>query len=188
MGRRQLPNLLSASRIPGALLLLVLYRPDSPTRAVLSIGLILLIIGTDLLDGKMARRFGVASEFGYLLDGLGDRAVHVAAYLLLVTAHIIPLLIAWVLIFREICQYGVRIVDPAWHATQSKSDRRITRFYTAIIHSALLVVLGGEVITLEPPAYAEVLAINLILCAGAIATYSRILPRLVRAWREAASG
>jgi phosphatidylglycerophosphate synthase len=188
MSSRHLPNILSASRIPGALLLLALYRPDDVTRAELSIGLLLLIMATDVLDGRIARRSGNTSEFGYMLDGLGDRAVHVAAYLLLATAQIIPLPLAWALIFREVCQYGVRLVEPAWHATQSRTDRRVTRLYAVTVHVALMTEFGRAIIMPGPPGRLYTVAFCLVLSVAVIASYSRIFPRLVRAWREAAGG
>jgi phosphatidylglycerophosphate synthase len=185
MVAQHLPNLLSISRIPAALILLATYRFDSPSRALLLIGLVVMILVTDLIDGRIARRFGTASKVGYLLDGLGDRAVHVAAYLLLVMAEVLPVVLAWALMFREICQYGVRIVELDWHGSQSAADRAITRVYMIAVHAALL----GELIrTAAAPGHPPgpyVVAVSTALSLVAISSYARIVPRLVRALRTA---
>jgi CDP-diacylglycerol--glycerol-3-phosphate 3-phosphatidyltransferase len=185
---RHLPNLLSASRIPAALLLLALYRPDDALRTSLSTGLVLFIIATDLLDGSLARRYGLTSEFGYMLDGLGDRAVHVAAYLILLNAEVVPAYLVWALIFRELSQYGVRMVEPAWHVTQARADRIVTRAYTVAVQGVLLCEVGRGAIASGTPSSIYILAINIILWAVGIASYSRIAPRLLRAWEAAISG
>jgi phosphatidylglycerophosphate synthase len=182
---RHLPNILSASRIPAALLLLTVYRPGDISSAEFSAGLLFAIMATDVLDGPIARWSGTASEFGYVLDGLGDRAVHVVAYLVLASAGIIPLLLAWTLIFREVCQYGVRLLEPAWHGGQSQWDRRITRLYAATVHMALMTEFGRTIFYPGPPARIFPIIISLSLGAVALASYSRIVPRVARAWRKA---
>jgi CDP-diacylglycerol---glycerol-3-phosphate 3-phosphatidyltransferase len=185
---RHLPNLLSASRIPAALLLLALYRPDDALRTYLSLGLVLLIMATDLLDGRLARRYGLTSEFGYMLDGLGDRAVHVAAYLILLNAEVVSAYLVWALIFRELSQYGARMVEPAWHASQARADRIVTQAYTVAVQALLLCEVARNGIAPGTLNSIYVLAVNIILCGVGIASYSRILPRLLRAWKAAASG
>ncbi len=76
-------------------------------------------MGSDFFDGRIARKYHVASKFGYILDGLGDRACHVSAYLLLFIAGVLNVLVVWILIFREVSQYAVRLVETDWHSTQS---------------------------------------------------------------------
>jgi CDP-diacylglycerol--glycerol-3-phosphate 3-phosphatidyltransferase len=180
--------LLSASRIPGALLLLAVYSPDDTTRAWLSVGLVLIITITDWLDGWLARRHGITSKFGYLLDGLGDRAVHVVAYLLLFSAGVISIYLVWILIFRELSQYGVRTVEPGWHTSQSSGDRVVTRMYTVAVHGTLLAELLRCALAPGAPPFIYTLGVTVILCLAALASYFRILPRLVRTWRETTRG
>jgi len=64
---KQIPNLLSASRIALCLPLLLV---DAMT---LPFGVLYLIAGlTDILDGFLARRWGVESKFGARLDSMAD--------------------------------------------------------------------------------------------------------------------
>ena len=64
---KRIPNLLSASRIALCLPLLLV---DAMT---LPFGVLYLIAGlTDMLDGFLARRWGVESKFGARLDSLAD--------------------------------------------------------------------------------------------------------------------
>jgi phosphatidylglycerophosphate synthase len=179
---------LSVSRIPAALALLAVYRPDNATRASLALGLFCLVAASDLLDGHIARRRHVASEFGYLLDGLGDRAVHVTAYMVLVSTGILPPFLAWVLIFREIAQYAVRLAESDWHRSISPADRWTTKFYAFAVYGALCAELLRPLLGIHrPPDYYSAI-VQLTLGAAALASYSRILPRLWRAWSEAVRG
>jgi CDP-diacylglycerol--glycerol-3-phosphate 3-phosphatidyltransferase len=166
-------------------LLLILYDPNDPGRAGFALGLLLILIATDVGDGWLARRYGQASKFGYVLDGLGDRSVQVVTYLLLLTAGVLSIFIVWALIFREICQYAIRLLEPEWYVSQSPLDRKITRSYLLASHGALIAELSRVIAAPGPPSGYYVTAVNVTLAVAAVAAYSRILPRLSRAWRDA---
>src|SRR5947209_9520902 len=179
---RHLPHVLSGARIPASLALVALYDPNSAARGSLCLTLILLIIASDVLDGRIARKYGFQSKFGYMLDGLGDRAFHVASVLLLALPGILALPLAWLLIFREISQYAVRIVEADWHSNQSTLDRAITRFYATVVQSALFIEVIRMLIRPSVPSWSYVMAINIVLFVAAMLSFSRIFPRLLRAW------
>jgi phosphatidylglycerophosphate synthase len=69
---------------------------------------------TDFLDGYLARRWNVATAFGYVMDGLGDRAMHVALLLVFMTRYGINPLLVWLVVFREIGVYAIRISSADW--------------------------------------------------------------------------
>ena len=64
---RELPNIISLSRIGLAALFIVL--PDRSVR----IALVLAAAGSDFLDGWLARRHHLASRWGALIDPIADR-------------------------------------------------------------------------------------------------------------------
>ena len=71
---KHIPNILSASRIAWCLPLLLV---DAMT---VSFWVLYVIAGTtDMLDGFLARRFGVESKFGARLDSLADFVFVLAA-------------------------------------------------------------------------------------------------------------
>jgi len=182
---RHLPNILSAARIPASLALLVTFDPSSPPRLWISLAIVIAIMGTDFLDGHIARRYSITSKFGYVLDGLGDRAVHVAIYLILLKAGTLIELLVWGLIFREILQYAIRLVDDNWHSGQSKTDRAITQAYSVTVHVALLAELGRTLTDRHDAPLPYAVVVNLVLGTIAALSYWRVMPRLFRAWRAA---
>ena len=79
--RSRLPNLLSASRVLLALLILAVSRELTAWKYLSIIGMLSLAMMTDSLDGYLARRWKTVSTLGYVLDAMGDRTVHLALVL-----------------------------------------------------------------------------------------------------------
>src|ERR1051326_1764082 len=75
---RQIPNMLSAARIAAAPLLLWLMVADQQRGFALVMAA---AFASDILDGAIARRFGLVSELGSLLDSVADILLFLAVAL-----------------------------------------------------------------------------------------------------------
>jgi CDP-diacylglycerol---glycerol-3-phosphate 3-phosphatidyltransferase len=179
--------MLSLSRIPSSLFLLLTYNPSSRHWLWLSVATVLFIMTSDFLDGRIARKYHVESKLGYVLDGLGDRAFHAAACLMLLLQDVIGVILAWILILREISQYAVRLAHIDWHSTQSRFDRLTTQSFTVVIQLTLLLGLLRELATPSSGSSAYILIANVLLWLAAVASFCRIVPQLMRAWLRAAA-
>ena len=85
-----LPNLLTLSRIPilfGVVALLYL-----PLRGAATAAFILFVIGalSDWADGYFARRQGLVSNFGKLVDALTDKVFMVGLFIALAVMGVLP--------------------------------------------------------------------------------------------------
>jgi phosphatidylglycerophosphate synthase len=109
--RSHVPNLLSLSRLPLGIAFLLLYDTTSPERFSTAVGVAALAFLTDVADGRLARRWGVASDAGALIDGIGDKAFYVAVYLVMAHQQAAESLLIWGLIFREVALYALRTID-----------------------------------------------------------------------------
>jgi CDP-diacylglycerol---glycerol-3-phosphate 3-phosphatidyltransferase len=179
-------NVLSLIRIPASLGVLAVYDPHSPIRLWTAVGLALIIMGSDFFDGRIARKYNLVSKLGYVLDGLGDRACHISAYLLLFTTGILNILVVWILIFREISQYAVRLINLEWHSAHSKADRFVAQIYTTVVQLLLLLELLRALFVPETALSALFITVaNVALFIVVAASFSRIAPQLIRAWRQA---
>lgn len=107
---------LSLSRIPLAAAFLLIYSPDSKVLFLLAFAIIVIALATDFLDGYNARRSGTTSRRGYLLDGLGDRSVYIALILTIHSVHSPSIILTWLLVFREVAVYGVRLLVTNWYS------------------------------------------------------------------------
>jgi cardiolipin synthase len=94
------PNLLSMLRLLGVPLFLWLaLGPHADGWAVI----VLMVAGfTDYLDGKIARRFGLTSRLGELLDPSADRLYILATLAALTTRHILPIWLAAAIVGRDV--------------------------------------------------------------------------------------
>jgi cardiolipin synthase len=99
-----LPNVLSVLRLVGVPIFLwaILSEHD-----VLALVTLMLSGVSDYLDGKIARRFGMESRIGQLLDPFADRLYIATTLLGLAWRDIIPWWLVLVLVGREVLLAGV---------------------------------------------------------------------------------
>ena len=92
-----IPNLLSFFRVILAMVFLgVFYNPDVENkRAVLTLILVVSAI-SDLLDGKIARRFNMVSELGKILDPVADKITQGVLLICLLSKYD---LLKWMFVF-----------------------------------------------------------------------------------------
>ena len=94
-----LPNVLSALRLLGVPVFLWALLAE---RDGLAIVLLMLSGITDYLDGKIARRYGLVSRVGQLLDPIADRLYIVTTLLGLAWRDVVPWWLVAVLFAREV--------------------------------------------------------------------------------------
>lgn len=101
------PNVLSALRLVGVPIFLwaILTEHDALALVVLAASGI-----TDWLDGKIARRYGLVSRLGELLDPVADRLYIASTLLGLAWRDIVPWWLVGLLLARELFMAGVVLV------------------------------------------------------------------------------
>lgn len=142
MNRRSLVvNGLSVSRIPlsAAVLGFGLAQSFDLNRATVTI--VAIIFFTDIADGALARRWGVTSRLGYLLDGLGDRASYLAVLLLIAEEVRLGGVAVFILIFRDVALYAARSFFSDWAAAIDET-RTLTKVYAWLFR----IGLGGGLV------------------------------------------
>ncbi len=65
---------------------------------------------TDYVDGKLARKLGIVTNFGKLFDSLADKVLIAAAFILLAVEKDLPAWIAIIVLAREFCVTGIRLI------------------------------------------------------------------------------
>jgi CDP-diacylglycerol--glycerol-3-phosphate 3-phosphatidyltransferase len=65
---------------------------------------------TDFLDGQIARKKNLESNFGRLMDPIADKILILTAFLAFVEMKIIPAWMVIIIIFRELVITGLRII------------------------------------------------------------------------------
>lgn len=129
---RRIPSALSISRIFIAALVILISSHLNTFTYTATLCLVVIAIATDALDGHLARRWNTVSETGYVLDTMGDRAIQLALLLIFLVRYSFSPLIVWLLIFRDIAIYAVRILSKDW-LVKSRRMRPIFLFHTSCL-------------------------------------------------------
>ncbi|PXA04561.1 CDP-diacylglycerol--glycerol-3-phosphate 3-phosphatidyltransferase [Coraliomargarita sinensis] len=135
-----LPNLLTLSRIPilfGIVGLLYL-----PFTGACSLAFVLFILGalTDWADGYVARKQGIVSNFGKLMDALTDKVFMVGLFISLLAAGVLPdwtLPLLLLILTREFLITGLRLVAASsgvvLAAEKSGKHKTVSQIVAAIL-------------------------------------------------------
>lgn len=144
--RENIPNLLTLGRllvIP--LFLLLTSVPDNKVVHVLAAIVFALASLTDYLDGYLARKWQVVTNFGKFADPLADKILVMSAFIMLVGLDLAPAWVSALIICRELAVTGLRL---------------------------LLVETGGEVLAAALPGkiktVTQMLAVILLLCHAVV--------------------
>lgn len=108
---RHLPNLISIFRILLVPVLVLILRSPGRAAAVLGALTFFLACWSDFFDGYLARRHGITSTLGKLLDPLADKLIVMAALVMLCAMVRAPRVPAWVVVLiigRELAVTGLR--------------------------------------------------------------------------------
>ena len=110
--KENLPNNLTIARIfaiPVFLLILVLGGHSQAWQIVAAI-LFAVAAATDWLDGYLARKWNIVSNFGKFADPLADKMLVMTAFIMLVELGMVPAWIAAIIICRELAVTGLRLL------------------------------------------------------------------------------
>tara|TARA_B100001115_G_scaffold107773_1_gene79482 strand:+ start:371 stop:916 length:546 start_codon:yes stop_codon:yes gene_type:complete len=146
---KNLPNVLTISRIVLlAPLLIMIYLPNDQLNLI-SVILFILIALTDFFDGYFARRQNITSEFGKMLDPIADKLLVVGVLIVLMikgTIEDLSILPALLIIFREIFISGLREFAANRNSQASIDVSQVGKLKTAIQMLSLLLILSSLVL------------------------------------------
>ena len=110
-----IPNVLTAIRImlvPAFLVVLFCVTPEVTAR-IWAVVIFCIAMATDTADGRIARRYGLVTDFGKIADPIADKATMAAA---LISLNIVGKLWWWVTVVILIREIGITI----WRLTVLK--------------------------------------------------------------------
>ena len=105
-----LPNKLTIARMCMVPLFMIALMMNTPASRLIATVIFALASLTDMLDGQIARKYNMVTNFGKLMDPLADKVLTAAAMICLVELGDLSAWIAVVIIFREYLITGLRSV------------------------------------------------------------------------------
>lgn len=108
MKKKYVPNALTVLRgiLTGIIVLLFLF--PIPHKFLIILGLFFVASLTDFLDGHLARRWGVISDFGIVFDSLFDKILTLSLYVMLIPYDILPIWVWILFLVRELLVDGLK--------------------------------------------------------------------------------
>lgn len=139
---KHIPNILTVIRLIFIPLILVSLIYDNYLLAIILFTISSL---TDVLDGKIARKYNVVSDFGKLMDPLADKLTQLSVLITLALKNIIPFWIVIVLIAKESIMiagasflYGKNlVVSSKWYGKLAT-----VLIYIAVVSSCIIKILS----------------------------------------------
>ena len=134
---KHIPNMLSFLRIILIIPIVILYNSDGGHLAAV----ILLAVSclTDLIDGKIARKFNAVSKLGKGLDGFADKLMQLAMILCLLSKYSQLNVLFAVLLVKEI---GMGVIGLVYYKKTKEvhAARMYGKVSTVLIDSTLIIL------------------------------------------------
>ena len=114
-----LPNKITVLRIIMVFIFLIICNVDElmnnqpdlqKTWRIIGFIFIILAAATDILDGYIARKYNLVTDFGKLMDPLADKIFMVTAFIMMVDKKILPGWVAVIILSREFMVTGLRLL------------------------------------------------------------------------------
>ena len=105
-----LPNKLTMLRILLIPVFMVVLYWDFPGATWVAVAIFIVASFTDLLDGKIARKYNLVTNFGKFMDPLADKLLVCTALICLTSMNRLNVIVVLVIIAREFIISGFRLV------------------------------------------------------------------------------
>jgi CDP-diacylglycerol--glycerol-3-phosphate 3-phosphatidyltransferase len=140
-----LPNVITLSRIPLMFVIVALMYCTWPGAATLAFVLFLGAAVGDWYDGYLARKRGLVSNFGKLMDAMADKIMVIGLVIALVDKHEIPVALALIVLCREFLVTGMRMVAASKGVVVAADSGGKTKTLTQLV--ALGFFLGAPMVS-----------------------------------------
>jgi cardiolipin synthase (CMP-forming) len=127
---------------------------------------------SDLVDGFLAKRFGMATELGAFLDPLADKAMLVSIYIALGIADAIPRWLVILVVSRDIMIVGAVILSWLVDRPVALKPHPVSKLNTVAQIVLAAVVLGSRAFRFDPePVFTLLMVLVAALTLLSIALY-----------------
>jgi CDP-diacylglycerol---glycerol-3-phosphate 3-phosphatidyltransferase len=174
----RLADQLTLARVIAVPLVIVLFAVSFTGHDYWATGVFIAAMATDWFDGRIARRSGVTSAFGSLVDPMADKVLVLATLVVLLDQHVFPAWMVATIVTRELLVSGLRLAAVERGVVIAARDLgKLKTWAQAIAAGTGGVAAAGGV---GNRAAWWTLAVALALTWISAADYARSVPRLFR--------
>ena len=174
-----LPNKLTIFRtilIP--FFLVALMVPGIPGGKWIAVGILIVASLTDFLDGRIARKYNLVTDFGKFMDPLADKLLVCSAMIALISLDRIPAWVVIVIIAREFIISGFRLIASDNGIVIAASYWGKIKTTVQMLMVILLILNLGE--TIPSAAFGFHVAEQILIYAALILTVVSLLDYLIK--------
>lgn len=136
-----LPNKITIARVFMIPVFLIIYLTDLfPYSNVIAVSIFIIAALTDALDGYLARKYKLVTNFGKFADPLADKLLVSAALICFASKELMPVWIIVVIISREFIISGFRLVASDKGIVLAASNIAKVKTTAQMIMSILLII------------------------------------------------
>src|SRR5688500_4800387 len=173
-----LPDQLTVARAAAVPLVVLLYAWELPHNEIWATALFCVAMATDWLDGRIARRRGVTSALGSLLDPIADKVLVLAVLIMLIEDGIWPAWMVAAIVAREILISGLHLAAMERGVVIAARDLGTLKPWSQAIAAALGGVAAAGAWDDSIGWWALLVALVLTWVSGF--DYARTAPRVLR--------
>jgi len=144
--KMNMPNKLTMARmimaVPFIYFLGISYGPNEFTYRMLALGIFVIASLTDFLDGYLARKNNMITDFGKLMDPLADKILVISALVIFVEVDYLPAWISIVVLAREFLISGIRTLAAANGEVIAAGNLGKYKTTTQMLGIVLIIALG----------------------------------------------
>jgi len=140
-----LPNKLTLLRIVLTIVFLLFLFAHGVACKIIAFIVFAIAAFTDYLDGYIAKKHGLVSDFGRFMDPIADKILTLSAFLAFVEMGLIPAWMVMIIIFREFIITGIRVmalrkkrVIEASLAGKHKTVSQLAAIFAVLIYIILI--------------------------------------------------
>lgn len=146
-----LPNKLTMTRVALTFVFMLLLFSHSLIGKMLALLTFTIAAITDYLDGFIAKKYSIISDFGRIMDPVADKILTLAAFLAFVEMKLVPAWMVVIIIMRELIITSIRLValrkNEVLHAGRGGKHKTVSQMLSIFVILVFIVIKEAGVKT-----------------------------------------
>jgi len=173
-----LPDQLTVARIAAVPVVVVLFAWNFPNHAYWATAVFVVAMATDQIDGWLARRRGISSPLGKLLDPVADKVLVLATLVMLIGEGVAPAWMVALIVVRELLVSGLRLAAVERGVVLGARDLGRAKTWTQVLAATIAGLVAAGVWSETVAWWGLFVALIATWVSGL--DYARVAPRVLR--------